>query len=161
MEGRLNLRLFCVQKYERIIMTKTFSTIADLQSYIQSACEDAVCETAKTAMEKLQECIETQYYDDPEFYPEFYCRTEEFLNSATWQLLSSTSAEVGVDTAYMRYKNGFDPKQVVEWASESMHGSWKYQTNTEDFWSVFLKWCDENLIKLLRQNLQKHGIKAK
>ena len=143
-------------------MAKTFSTIADLQTYIRSACEDAVCETAETAMAKLRECIEDQYYDDPEFYPEFYRRTEEFLNSAAWQLLSPTSAEVGINTAYMQYKNGFDPKRVVEWASESKHGSsWRNTTNTEDFWSVFIKWCDENLIKLLRQNLQKHGIRTK
>lgn len=141
-------------------MAKTFSTIADLQACIQSACEDAVCETAEAAMVKLRECIEEQYYDDPEFYPEFYRRTEKFLNSAAWQLLSPTSAAVGVDTNSMQYRNDFSTKQIVEWASESKHGKY-IQTGTEDFWSVFIKWCDENLIKLLRQNLQKHGIKTK
>ena len=141
-------------------MAKTFSTIVDLQSYVQSACEDAVCETAEAAMAKLRECIEGQYYDDPEFYPEFYRRTEKFLDSAAWQLLSPTSAEVGIDTDSMQYRNDFSAKQIVEWASESRHGKY-IQTGTEDFWSVFINWCDENLIRLLRQNLQKHGIKTK
>lgn len=142
-------------------MAKTFSTLIDLQTYVQKACTEAINDTAVMVIDKLKECIDTQYYDDTEFYPEFYRRTETFLESAAYQLLSSNSAEIYVDTAGMHYKNSFDPETVVEWASQSMHGGDIYKTGTQDFWSVFIDWCNENLLDLLKVNLQKHGIKTK
>ena len=142
-------------------MAQSFTNLRQLQQHLQSVCRQAVCDTAEAAMNKLKECVEEQYYNDPDFYPEFYRRTEEFLNSAAWQLLSPTSAQVSIDTALMHYKNNFSPTQIVEWAGQSMHGGELYQTDTQDFWSAFLEWCDQNLIQLLRQNLQKHGINLK
>ena len=61
----------------------------------------------------------------------------------------------------MHYKNNFSPWQVVKWASESKHGADYYQTNTSDFWTTFIDWCNTNLIDILKMNLRKYGLKVK
>lgn len=121
----------------------------------------AVQNTAKIVCDKLKECIDEQYYQDPGFYPNIYQRTEAFLNSAVYEMLNSNSAKVGIDTSTMHYKNGFSANQVVEWASQSMHGSPLYQTSTEDFWSVFIEWADVNVPILLRSELKRQGLTVK
>lgn len=122
----------------------------------------AVQNTAKIVCDKLKECIDEQYYKDPGFYPNIYQRTETFLKkSAVYEMLNSNSAKVGIDTSTMHYKNGFSANQVVEWASQSMHGSPLYQTSTEDFWSVFIEWADVNVPILLRSELKRQGLTVK
>ena len=138
--------------------TKVFKTRVEFQKHIESICEKAIEETAMTAKEKLFESIESQYYNDSEFYPNLYERTYEFLNSATYHLLSSDKAEIYIDIDGMHYGNNFSPWQVVSWASESKHGADYLQTNTPDLWTIFIEWCNSNLIKLLKENLKKYGL---
>lgn len=142
-------------------MAKTFTTMVELQNYLESACEKAVKDTAQVAKEMLYQCVDEQYYGDPKFYPNVYQRTEEFLSHITSQLLSSNSAKVYIDIDGMHYKNGFSPWQVVSWASESKHGADYYQTDTMDFWTRFIEWCNDNLVNLLKNNLRKYGLKIK
>lgn len=140
---------------------KTFKTMVELKSYVKSLCAKAVQETATEAKDMLYKCVDEQYYKDPEFYPNVYQRTEEFLSHVACQMLSSNSAEIYIDIEGMHYKNGFDPWQVVSWASESKHGADYYQTSTEDFWTTFIDWCNDNLVKILKKNLTKYGLKVK
>jgi hypothetical protein len=137
---------------------RTFKTMVGIESYLESACEKAIMETAKIAQEELTRCIQEQYYNDPGFYPNVYQRTEEFLRSASYQMLSKTSAEIYIDIQGMHYRNGFNPWQVVSWGVESKHGSDYYQTSTQDFWTTFVEWANLNLINILKQNLRKNGI---
>ena len=140
-------------------MAKRFNSADTLQAYLSTICYLAVEDTAKTASEKLKECIKEQYYEDPGFYPKVYERTGQFLEHAAYQLLSDSSAKIYVDIDGMHYKNNFDPWQVVSWASESKHGADYYQTDTTDFWTAFTDWCSENLINILKYNLRKYGLK--
>jgi len=140
------------------VAINSLRTKSQLQSYLEKICETAVRETAKTVKEELTRCIDMQYYSDPGFYPNVYKRTEKFLNSVAVQMLSGQVAEVYVDIEGMHYKNNFSSHQVVTWASESKHGADYYQTSTQDFWTTFVKWCDENLLVLLKVNLMKYGI---
>lgn len=121
----------------------------------------AVQETANEAKEKLHECIDEQYYNDPGFYPNVYKRTETFLSSAAMLMLSSNSAKIYIDIEGMHYMNNFNEWQVVEWASESKHGADYYQTDTEDFWTTFIDWCNDNLLDILVKNLKKNGLNVK
>ena len=139
--------------------TITFKNLGQLEDYLNTACNKAIDKTAKAAQEKLKECIDTQYYKDPSFYPNVYKRTQEFLNHAAYQLLTSKSAEVYIDIEGMHYKNSFSAWQVVSWASESKHGADYYQTDTTDFWTVFIEWCNDNLLNLLITNLKQAGLK--
>lgn len=137
---------------------KTYSVLVN---EINKRVTISVQNVAKILCDKLKECIDEQYYQDPEFYPNIYKRTEAFLNSSTYEMLGKNSARIGIDTTGMHYKNGFSARQVVEYARESMHGAPMYQTDTEDFWSVFIEWADENVPKLLKLELKKNGLNVK
>jgi len=138
---------------------RTFKTIVGVENYLEGACEKAILETSKIAKEELARCIQEQYYNDPSFYPNVYERTDTLLRSATYQMLSRTSSEIYIDIQGMHYRNGFSSWQVVSWASESKHGAEYYQTDTQDFWTTFIDWANKNLIRILKINLRKNGLK--
>jgi hypothetical protein len=139
--------------------TKTFTTMVQFQAMIEPMITKALMSTSRILVEKLRESIDTQYYSDPEFYPNIYKRTFRFLDSASYQLIGKNMAEIFVDTDSMSYYNGFDPDKVVEFAGQSQHGSELYQTSTEDFWTTFENFCEDNALKILRNELQKQGLK--
>lgn len=138
---------------------KTFTSIVQIENYIQSKCTTAIQIAAVKIRNQLREFVDEQYYQDPEFYPNLYRRTNMFLDSASYELLGKNMAQIGINTDEMHYYNNFDPDKVVEWASQSKHGAEYYQTNTTDFWTAFTDWADENVIKILRQELISQGIK--
>lgn len=140
-------------------MKKTFTSIVDLQGYLESACNRAIENSAIRIKDKLREFVKEQYYNDPEFYPNWYQRTETFLNHCAYEMLSSTKAQIGIDTDGMRYSNNFSGEQVALWASQSMHGATYYQTNTQSYWDAFLEWADNNVVLILKEELQKQGLK--
>lgn len=137
---------------------KTYSALV---KEINKRVTIAIQNVAKIVCDKLKECIDEQYYQDPEFYPNIYQRTEAFLNSSAYEMLGKNSARVGIDTSSMHYSNGFSATKVVEYAKQSMHGSPLYQTSTEDFWSVFIEWADVNVPILLRSELKRQGLTVK
>ena len=120
-------------------------TYSALVNEINKRVEKAIKIVAEDVGEKLHEGINEQQYNDPGFYPNVYQRTRALLKSAGYEMLGGSSARVGIDTSSMHYKNGFSARQVVDWAKESMHSSPLYQTDTEDFWSVFIEWADDNV----------------
>lgn len=132
-----------------------------LKKTVNVATNKAIQDTAKEAENELRKCIDDQYYKDPDFYPNIYERTEEFLRHATSQILLSNTAEIYVDIKGMHYKNNFSPWQVVKWASESKHGADYYQTSTTDFWTQFIDWCNTNLLNIFKKNLKKNGLNIK
>lgn len=140
-------------------MAKTFSTMVQLQAMIQPLITKAIMAASVRITRELRNIVDEQYYKDPEFYPNIYCRTNMFLDSASYQLLGKNMAEIGINTDEMHYRNGFDPDQVVEWASESKHGADYFQTSTTDFWTVFEDWADKNVMKILREELVNQGLK--
>lgn len=142
-------------------MAKIIRSYSALVNEINKVVTVSVKNVAKIVCDKLHDCIDEQYYQDPGFYPNIYKRTETFLNHAVYKMIGDNSAIVGVDTYAMHYKNGFSAKQIVEYASQSMHGNPLYQTTTDDFWSVFLDWADENVPKLLKDELRKNGLSVK
>lgn len=135
-------------------ITSYFQLEKELNRRINIAVENV----AKIVCDKLREYIDEQYYQDPGFYPNVYQRTFQFLNSATYKMLGSNSAEIGVDSDSMHYKTGFPGRTVVELASKSMHGAERYQTNATPFWDVFEEWCNDNIIDLLKQELRNQGL---
>ena len=142
-------------------MSLLIKKMSDLNIHINAILKKSIEETAKTATNKLHDCINQQYYHDPEFFPNVYHRTYEFLNHVAFDMISNNCAQIYVDINGMHYKNNFRPWQVVAWASESKHGANYYQTNTEDFWTIFFDWCNNNLLNLLKANINKYGIRIK
>jgi hypothetical protein len=139
--------------------TKTFTSVVELQLFVNDKIKKAIMSASRIITEQLRNIIDVQYYNDPEFYPNIYKRTFQFLDSATYELLGSNMAQIGIDTDSMHYYNNFDPDAVIDMAAQSQHGSPLYQTSTEDFWTTFTRWSDENVINILRNELQKQGLK--
>lgn len=139
---------------------RTFTSVVALQNYIESACSKAVENAAIRIKDKLHDFIEEQYYNDPGFYPNWYRRTETFLWANAYEMLSPTKAQIGIDTDSMHYSNNFSGEQVALWASESMHGAPYYQTDTQSYWNAFLEWADENVVLILKEELQKQGLQT-
>lgn len=137
------------------------TSYAQLEKELNKHINIAIENVAKIVCNKLMDCIDKQYYNDPGFYPNVYKRTETFLQSATYEMLGSNSAQIGIDSDSMYYKTGFPGRTVVELASKSMHGSERYQTNTESFWDVFEEWCNDNIFKLLKNELRNQGLNVK
>ena len=138
-----------------------FKNFPDLSKVLNKRINAAVESTAKIAKDVLYQCIDEQYYHDPRFYPNVYKRTKEFLGHAAFQLLSSNSAEIYVDIKGIHYKNNFNTWQVVKWTSESKHGADYYQTNTMDFWTRFIDWCNNELLNVFKSELKKQRINIK
>lgn len=138
-----------------MIQVKTYTALVN---EINKRVTIAVQNVAKDVCDKLHYFIQEQYYDDPGFYPNVYKRTETFLNHTVYEMLSGNTAKVGVDVGAMHYKNGFSARQIVEYASQSMHGSPLYQTDTESFWDAFIDWADENVPRMLRDELKRQGL---
>lgn len=142
-------------------MSMLIKRMNDLPKYINLICQKAIKDTALEARIILYQCVNNQYYNDPGFYPNIYRRTEEFLKHVTSQLISSNTAQVYIDIEGMHYKNNFNSWQVVKWASESKHGADYYQTDTTDFWTEFIDWCNNYLLDILKNNLKKYGLHIK
>lgn len=140
-------------------MAKTFTTMVQFQKMIEPLIRNALLAASVRIRNELRNIIDEQYYKDPDFYPNIYRRTNTFLDSASYQLIGKNMAEIGINTDEMHYYNGFDPDQVVEWASKSMHGSPLYQTGADDFWTTFENWADENVPKILKEELLNQGLK--
>lgn len=156
---------------------RTFTTIADLSTYVETKCTIAVEKAAKKLQEKLVEIIESEYYDqyDPVYYVP---RTYEFLKSAVSKMLDSKTASIGIDreyfnyeypARYMMFENGggtarnvsghWTGEDQVQMASQGYHGSYNIRTEGR-FWESFVDYCEANAVSILREELAKVGIKT-
>lgn len=128
-----------------------------MQNGIEDACEKAIQETAKIVRDKLEEFILEDFYRM--YRPLFYTRTYSFLKSPKYNMLNKNSAEVFIDTDVMHYL-GISGDEVAELASYGFHGSIDI-FRPGFYWTDFIKYCDENVPNLLKQNLRKQGLKIK
>jgi hypothetical protein len=108
-------------------------------------------------VKKLREYIDEDYYD--QYEPLFYTpRTRQFFKSATATLLSATSAEIGIDYSMMDYGSYWDGEIQTQFASRGYHGTTAIQTEGR-FWEDFENWMNENAILILKEELQRQGLK--
>lgn len=75
----------------------TIKTYSALTNELNKRVTLSIQNVSEIVCDKLRECINEQYYNDPEFYPNIYRRTEAFLNSAAYEMLGKDSAKVGID----------------------------------------------------------------
>lgn len=138
-------------------MTKTFTSNIQIQNFLESACEKAVQETAKIVRDKLEQFINEDFYST--YKPLFYDRTYMFLKSPKFNLLDSKTAEVFIDTDVMHYL-GISGEDVANLASYGFHGSIDI-FRPGFYWTDFINWCDENVRRLIKENLKKQGLQVK
>lgn len=142
-------------------MAVTIHTFFEVDQIFESAIEKAVSNVA------LIVCDELRYYILEDFYkqyaPKFYERTYSFLKSPAMSMLSSTAAKVFVNTDVMHYlvgEYGYTGEDIVKLAAEGYHGT-KDIFREGFFWEDFVKWSQENIPKLLKDELKKQGLKIK
>lgn len=108
----------------------------------------------------LQELIDTEYYDV--FEPDYYRRTYQFWQSATIKMLTQTSGQVFMDADAMNYNSFWTGEKQLHAASIGSHGGIiTDETNEHRFWESFIEYCENNAVKILKEELQKQGIKFK
>lgn len=133
---------------------KIVTNLNVLEDYLQEACDMAIEKVARIVRDKLEEFILEDFYNT--YSPLFYSRTYAFLKSPKYSILGNATAEVFIDTDVMQYL-GISGEDVANLASYGFHGS--IEIFREGFyWSDFIKWCNENVPRLLKIELKKQGI---
>lgn len=144
-------------------MAKTFSTMVELEGFIQSACTKAVENTCEELLSKLQDLIMSEFYDVYE--SETYSRTYQFYESAMTQMLSDSVGMIFMDANVMNYPFSgrgwtWSGQQQLEAANQGIHGGWSTdESRRHRFWDSFEEFCDKNAIKILKKNLAAQGLK--
>ena len=142
--------------------TKTFTTSVQLEGFIQSACAKAIKVTCERLLGTLQELIMSEFYDA--YDNETYTRTFQFYQSAVTEMLTETSGMIFMNADMMNYPFSgrgwsWDGQTQLEAANQGVHGGWSTpESESHHFWDAFEKWCDENAIKILKEELVKQGI---
>ena len=140
------------------MMKKTFTTMVSLENYLESLCEKAVENACNRLLGTLQQLIDEEYYD--QYEPEKYIRTYSFWRSATTKMLSKNCGEIFMDKDAMNYGDFWNGELQLLYASEGYHGS-KYIQTEGRFWESFLDFCENNATNILKEELNKLGIKTK
>jgi len=131
---------------------KILTTQYMVDKYIESVCAEAIKHAMQRYTAELRKYINVDYYK--QYEPIWYDRTEQFLKSAVYTLLSPTEAEVGMDYSMMDYGAYWDGETQVEFASRGYHGTTTIQTEGR-FWDDFVDWMNKNAIEILRFELEK------
>lgn len=137
---------------------KVFKAMVSLENYIESACEKAVENACNRLLGTLQQLIDTEYYD--QFEPDYYKRTYRFWRSATTKMLSKNCGEIFMNEDAMDYVTYWDGELQLKFASRGYHGTTAIQTEGR-FWQVFIDFCEQNAVKILKEELIKQGINIK
>jgi len=143
-------------------MAKTFTTMVGLTNYLESACEEAVKITCEMLLGKLQNLIMSEYYDS--YDNQKYDRTYQFYRSAMTKMLSKNIGEIFMDASAMNYPFsgwgwGWTGEQQIEEGNKGIHGGWSTnESKSHHYWSEFEEYCNQNAIKLLKQNLVAQGL---
>ena len=141
-------------------MAKVFKTVIELQTHMEKACRLAIENACSRLLGRLQEIIDEEYYDV--FEPERYKRTYQFWESATMEMLNDTCGQVFMNPNAMHYKAGWSGKAQIESAAKGLHGGWDYEgVSDHKYWEVFMQYCEQNAVKILKEELKKQGIPVK
>lgn len=138
--------------------SKTFTTAVQLQNYLESVCEKAVETACNRLLGTLQELIDTEYYD--QFEPDYYKRTYQFWQSATVKMLNHNCGEIFMDKNAMNYGDYWNGECQLQFASRGYHGTTEIQTEGR-FWQSFIGYCEENAVKILKEELRNQGLNVK
>jgi hypothetical protein len=134
---------------------KTFTSTEQLKKMLEPLISKAIEKASQRLLSKLQEYIMEDYYNL--YQPKIYQRTMSFYSSAVSNLLSPTSAEIGMDDTLMNYNNYWDGETQLYMADAGFHGnSGIYREGF--FFKDFLAWCDENATAILVDELKKQGV---
>ena len=135
-----------------------YKTYSALVSAMNKNINIAVENACNRLLGTLQQLIDTEYYD--QFEPDYYKRTYQFWRSATTKMLTQNCGEIFMDEDAMNYGTYWDGELQLQFASRGYHGTTAIQTEGR-FWQIFLDFCEQNAVKILKEELRKQGIQVK
>lgn len=135
-------------------------TYSALVNELNKSVNIAVEKACNRLLSKLQELIDTEYYDA--FEPDFYKRTYQFWKSATVEMLSQNVGQIFMDKSKMNYNNFWTGEKQLYEASVGSHGGWTTnETVKHRFWDAFIEYCEESATNILKEELIKQGLNVK
>ena len=141
-------------------MSKIIKNISDLQTILEPFIEKAIENACNRLLGTLQEIIDTEFYDV--FNPDYYIRTYQFWKSATTKMLNKTCGQVFMDVSAMDYGEFWSGEIQLQAANIGSHGGWITDSTGEHrFWDSFIKYCNNNCVQILKEELKKQGIPIK
>ena len=129
----------------------------DLKKQVNVACGKAVDNACNRLLGSLQQIIDEEFYDV--FEPDYYHRTYQFWRSATTKMLTKTCGQVFMNKSAMNYNNFWTGEKQIYAANIGSHGGIiTDETKEHRFWEVFIDFCEENCINILKEELRKQGL---
>ena len=135
-------------------MARTFTSLSQIEGFLNKAIEEAVKKTCDRLLKALKEIIKTEYYD--QYDPIEYSRTDQFLNSAMTEMLSKNSGRIFMNENAMDYK-AWTGELQLRYASQGYHGS-PYIRTSGRFWDTFAEFCQKNVRQIFKEELIKQGV---
>lgn len=137
-----------------------YKTYSALVNAMNKNVNIAVKNACYRILGSLQEIIDSEFYDV--FEPDFYKRTYQFWKSATTKMINQNCGQVFMDKSAMNYNSFWTGEKQLLAASIGSHGGWvTEETKQHRFWDVFIDFCENNAVNILREELSKQGIKTK
>lgn len=137
-------------------MATIIKTPNDLKK-INVVCGKAIENACNRLLGSLQQIIDEEFYDV--FEPDYYHRTYQFWRSATTKMLTKTCGQVFMDKSAMKYNSFWTGEKQLLAANIGSHGGIiTDETKEHRFWEVFIDFCKENCINILKEELRKQGL---
>lgn len=139
-----------------------FRSPAEMQKFLDTACNKAVESTCNRLLGKLQELIMSEYYDS--YDPTQYQRTFQFYKSAMTKMLSTACGQIFMNPDKMNYPFSgrgwsWDGATQIYEANQGSHGGWSTdESRKHRYWDEFEEYCEKNVYQLLREELIKQGV---
>lgn len=141
-------------------MATVIKSMSDLKKNLNKRINIAVETACNRLLGSLQQIIDTEFYDI--FTPDYYHRTYQFWQSATTKMLTENCGEVFMDKSKMNYNDFWTGEIQLYAANIGSHGGIiTDETRKHKFWEVFINFCEENTVKILKEELIKSGIPLK
>ena len=141
-------------------MAIAIKSMNDLKTNLNKRISIAVETACNRLLGSLQEIIDTEFYDV--FTPDYYHRTYQFWSSAVTTMLTENCGEVFMDKSKMDYNTFWTGEIQLQAANIGSHGGIiTDETRKHKFWVVFINFCQENAVKILKEELIKSGIPIK
>lgn len=135
-----------------------YKSYSNLVSAMNKNINIAVENACNRLLGFLQEIIDTEFYDV--FEPDYYNRTYQFWKSATVKMLTQNCGHIFMDKSAMNYNSFWTGEKQLHHANIGSHGGWITDTTKEHrFWDVFIDFCQNNAINILKEELKKQGLK--
>lgn len=137
-----------------------FKNFSDLGKALNKSMNTAVENSCNRLLGTLQEIIDSEYYDV--FVPDRYIRTNQFWRSAVTKMFRQNCGVVFMDKTAMNYNNFWTGEKQLLHASKGSHGGWVTdETRQHRFWEVFIDFCQNNALNILKEELKKQGVPVK